>query len=263
VPTHSAVAGFDLAAEAYERGRPEYPPEAVAYLVRELGIGPGCRVVELGAGTGKFTRAIVATGAGVVALEPTRAMRLVLHRQLPGVPVLAGVAERIPLRAGAAEVVVAAQAFHWFASRPTVDEMVRVLSPSGRIGLVWNVRDESLSWTAKLGALINSHETGTPAYKRVQWKSVFQHRSDLTELTHREFRFTQPLDREALLDRVLSVSFIALLPEAERLAIARGVGELLDSEPATRGRHILELPYRTDVYTCHRLPGGPVDATAP
>ncbi len=255
MPTHAAVAGFDLAAEAYERGRPGYPAEAIAYLRETLGLGPGRRIVDLGAGTGKFTRAMAGTGATVVPVDPTRAMRLVLHRLDPGAPVLAAVSERLPLRTGSVDGVVAGQAFHWFASSGTVDEIVRVLRPGGGIGLVWNTRDESLPWTAKLGALINAHETGTPKYKGTGWQRVFEGRPDLTPLEHRAFVHAQRLDVETLVDRVLSVSFIALLSPAEREELAAEVRTLIATDPATRDRPALELPYRTDVYTTRRLPG--------
>src|ERR1700685_2178811 len=111
MPTHSAVAGFDLAAAADGRDRPGSPPEALDYLRAKLALGPWSRVVELGAGTGKFTRALLETGATVLPIEPTRAMRLVLHRMDPTTPVLAAVSERLPLKDSTADAVVAAQAF--------------------------------------------------------------------------------------------------------------------------------------------------------
>lgn len=256
MPTHAAVAGFDLAAEEYERGRPGYPPEAIEHLRSSLDLGPGRRIIDLGAGTGKFTRALATTGATVVPVEPTRAMRQVLHRLDPTAPVLAAVSERLPLKDASADGVVAAQAFHWFASTGTLDEIVRVLRPGGGLGLVWNIRDESLPWTAQLGKLINVHEAGTPKSKHVEWKRLFEGRSDLSPLTHRAFTHSQHLDVDTLVDRVLSVSFIALLPEPERRALARDVRSLIAADPETRDRPLLELPYRTDVYTTHRV-GGP------
>jgi SAM-dependent methyltransferase len=262
-PTHPAVAGFDRVGDAYERGRPSYPTAAIDLMVRELGLGPGSRVIELGAGTGKFTRALGPCGAAIVPIEPSRGMRTVLHRLEPDRPVLAAKAEQLPLRAGTADAVVAAQAFHWFASAETVAEILRVLRPGGGIGLIWNVRDESLPWTAKLGAMINAHEVGTPNYKHVEWQRVFDGHPELTQIRHQRFEFSQPLDPETLVDRVLSVSFIALLPEPERETLATEVRELLATAPATRGRAVVDLPYRTDVYLVHRRPPEAGDHRAP
>jgi SAM-dependent methyltransferase len=249
---HAAVAGFDRDAAAYERGRPGYPPEAIEHLQAEFDIGPGTRIVELGAGTGKFTRALAATGATVIPVEPTRAMRLLLHRLDPTTPVLAGMAEHLPLQAGVADVVVAAQAFHWFATRAAVDEIVRVLRPGGGLGLVWNTRDETVPWRARLGALMNEHRHGIPRYTGGRWKAVFEGRSDLSPIRRRTFPHRQRADVDALVDRVLSVSFNAVRPSEDREELARSVRNLLATDPATRGRRRLELAYRTDVYTARR-----------
>jgi SAM-dependent methyltransferase len=256
MPTHSAVAGFDKAADAYERGRPGYPPEAIEFLVKEFEIGPGTRIVDLGAGTGKFTRAMASTGATVVALEPTRAMRALHHRLDPTTRLMAGNAERLPLRSGSADVVVAAQAFHWFATSGTVNEIARVLRPGGGLGLVWNTRDETVPWTARLGALINARSGGIPRYRSGRWKRVLDGRPEFTPLQHVQYPHAQRADVETLVDRVLSISVIALLPPVERDALAQDVRLLLATDPATRDRAVLDLPYRTDVYVSHRRAAG-------
>ena len=259
MPTHAAVEGFDRAADAYERGRPGYPPDAIGAVVEALGIGPGRRVLELGSGTGKFTRTLLGTGAGLVAVEPTRAMRRVFGQMVPEVPLLAAQAERLPFRDATVDAVVAAQAFHWFATPAAVDEIARVLRPGGGLGLLWNTRDESVAWRARLGALMNdgSSEAPIPRYRSGGWRSVFRGRREFTSLVHRRFPHSQTLDERTLIDRVLSVSFIALRPEAERQALARRVHEILESDPETRGRPTVELTYRTDLYLARRRPPGP------
>src|SRR5262245_56757726 len=111
-----AVLGFDSAATAasYERARPSYPAEAVAHLVGHGGIGPGRRVLDLAAGTGKLTRLLVPTGAEVVAVEPVPAMRDQLTAVLPGVTVHDGTAGALPLPDNSVDAVTVGQAFHWF-----------------------------------------------------------------------------------------------------------------------------------------------------
>ena len=144
-PIHEqASIGFKRAADAYERGRPEYPAAAVEHLVKTLDIARGSRVVELGAGTGKFTRTLVPTGAEILAVEPVDAMRQKLSELLPGVKMVDGAAEAIPLADASADAVVVAQAFHWFDGERALAEIHRVLKAGGGLGLIWNVRDDSL-----------------------------------------------------------------------------------------------------------------------
>ncbi|MGI0071644.1 MAG: class I SAM-dependent methyltransferase [Thermoplasmata archaeon] len=103
---HPAVHGFDRAAGTYERARPDYPVAAVRFLGRALSLGPGRVVVELGSGTGKFTRALASLGVSRVAIEPTAGMRRVFAREVPDVAVLDGTAEAIPLPDPFADAVV-------------------------------------------------------------------------------------------------------------------------------------------------------------
>jgi SAM-dependent methyltransferase len=259
--THRAVRGFDRAAAAYERGRPDYPASAVRHLGRALGIGPHRTVVELGSGTGKFTRALARLGAARVAVEPTGGMRDVFARVVPDVPVLDGTAEAIPLPERFADAVVCAQAFHWFRPRPALREIRRVLRPGGGLGLVWNTRDESVRWSRRLSEIMEVHRGSVPVwrestggrYRRVVLAKAFSDRSvGFSPLRHRAFRHFQEGSPTMFVERTLSVSMIAVLPAAGRRAVAREVRELLATDPETRGRARIRLPYRTDVYWCHR-----------
>ena len=114
----AAAEGFQQGAEAYEASRPSYPPDAVAHILEVTGLGPGRRVLDLAAGTGKLTRLLVPSGADVVAVEPVAAMRETLTRALPDVEALDGTAEAIPLGDASVDAVTVAQAFHWFDAAP-------------------------------------------------------------------------------------------------------------------------------------------------
>src|SRR5690606_31635189 len=116
---------FGAAAEEYERGRPSYPAEAIAWLVPE----DARVVVDVGAGTGKMTRALGAPGREVIAVEPSAGMREQFARVLPEVELLMGAAEAIPLPDATADVLVYAQAWHWVDPERAIPEAARVLRP--------------------------------------------------------------------------------------------------------------------------------------
>jgi SAM-dependent methyltransferase len=248
---HEAAAhGFARAADAYERGRPGYPPAAVEHLCEALEIDPGWAVLDLAAGTGKLTRLLVPTGAELVAVEPVDEMREALVRAVPGVTALAGTAEDLPLAADSVDAVVAGSAFHWFHGDEALAEIHRVLGPGGRLGLLWNVRDESVPWVARLTAIMEPHRGSAPRYQSGAWKEAFRRTAAFSPLRCAEFRHVHRLEPEAVVARVGSVSFVAALPERERAAVLADVRALLAHDPATRGREVVELPYRTDVWWC-------------
>jgi len=145
---------FGGVADAYERGRPTYPDDAVTWL---LGEQPAI-VLELGAGTGKLTRVVARLGHDVHATDPDEAMLAVLEREVPGIRTAVGGAEEIPLPDSSVDAVIAGQAFHWFDLDRALPEIARVLRPGGRVCLLWNLRNEKIPWVRRLGALIGSPE---------------------------------------------------------------------------------------------------------
>jgi ubiquinone/menaquinone biosynthesis C-methylase UbiE len=250
---HHAALAFDRASVEYERGRPTYPAEAVAWLVEALGIGPGRRVLDLAAGTGKLTRLLVPSGAQLVALEPAGGMRRLLEQTLPEVEVLSGTAEAIPLVDGSVDAVTVAQAFHWFDGDAALAEIHRVLGTDGRLGLVWNGRQELTAWQVRLGEIMEPHRGDAPRYLADAWREAFERTRLFSRIEHARFAIAHELDPDGVVARVLSVSFIAALPAEERAWVADEVRTLLAGDPATRGRSTVVLPYRTDVYWCERV----------
>ncbi len=251
-PLHEVVRGFDRAAAAYERGRPEYPPEAIGLLTRVLELGPGRTVLDLGAGTGKLTRALLPTGARLLALEPTAGMRAELTRRLPEVPLVEGTAEAIDRPAESLDAVVCAQAFHWFDVPRATAEVARVLRPGGGLALLWNLRDDSVPWVRELTRLIDARDPGVPRGRSHAWREPFEATGRFTPLEYAELRFVQPMDGPTLADRVLSISFIALLSTTEQEVVAREVEALLHRHPEAVAGDRVDLPYRTEVYWAFR-----------
>jgi SAM-dependent methyltransferase len=243
----TATAGFGSSADAYERGRPGYPDAAVAHLAAELAIGPEVRVLDLAAGTGKLTRLLVEGGAAVVAVEPVAAMRAALERAVPGVAVLDGTAESIPLSDGAVDAVAVAQAFHWFGAEAAIAEIHRVLRPGGRLGLIWNVMGADAEWLAAVRGLVHGFRGAAPAYGPSPWHEAFRATSLFTPLTERTFGFIHELDEDGLVDRIASTSYVAALADGDRARLLDQVRALAADAPRP-----IPVPYRTDVFTCRR-----------
>jgi SAM-dependent methyltransferase len=242
----AAAVGFQRAAEAYRRGRPDYPPEAIGVIVEAAELGPGRRVLDLAAGTGALTRPLVASGALVVAVEPVEAMRSMLARTAPDAHPCAALAEALPFADGSIDAVTVAQAFHWFDAERARDEIHRVLSDRGVLALLWNVRDDRDQLQAALTSLMEPYRLATPSHRGERWRAAFDGDSGFEPLGGSTFRMRQWLDADGLVDRVCSVSFMAALDEDERAEVERRVRSLVD------GRAAIELPYRTDVWITRR-----------
>jgi SAM-dependent methyltransferase len=224
---------FGPAAHIYERGRPPYPADALDWLLPD----GAPRVLDLGAGTGKLTRQIHARGIPVTAVDPSDGMLAELRRVLPGVPAHLGTAEAIPLPDGSVDAVVVAQAWHWMDPERAPHEIARILSPGGRLGLTWNVRDESVDWVRRLGGIIGG-SSDTPAREpRIG--------APFGPAEVREFRWVHRITPAELLDLVASRSHVILRRSDERAAVLAQVRQLLVTHPGLVGRTEIELPYVT------------------
>jgi SAM-dependent methyltransferase len=231
---------FAEVAGAYERGRPGYPDEAVRWLAGEQPRD----VVDLGAGTGKLTRSLAALGHRVTAVEPLDEMRGELEAALPSVRALAGSAEAIPLQDASTDVVTCAQAFHWFDHAVALLEIARVLRPDGRLALIWNSRDDRDPWMARLSEIIgNETVEADVVYSPIDGSGLF------APVETAEFTLEQTLDRETLLDLVLSRSYCAKLLSADREPILDAVGCLYDE---TAGPDGVQLAYVTECFRAGR-----------
>ena len=228
---HSAAAtGFARSVEAYERARPEYPPEAIAWLARELDLRPGRTVVDLAAGSGTLSRPLAALGCEVIAVEPVAEMRAAIG---PTARALDGTAERMPLEDASADAVTVGQAFHWFDGPAALAEIERVLRPDGALALVWNRRPtESSALHAAISEIIAPYRGDAPAHGSGAWREAFAGR-ELSEWRH---EFAQRLDADGLADRVGSTSFVAALDDVERERVLARVRALVGVDGAREAR---------------------------
>jgi SAM-dependent methyltransferase len=245
----SVLHGFGKVAESYERARPDYPAAGVAWLAERLRLEPGRTVVDLAAGTGKLTRLLVPTGATVIAVEPVAGMRAQLEHAVPGVLAVEGRAEHIPLLDASADAFTVAQAFHWFASSEALDEIARVLRPGGRLGLIWNMRDQSNELQRKLSELIEPLRGDEQTHVGEGWRSVLNAHPGFGAVEEASFRHEQVLDADGVAERVRSISFVAMLaPERQEEVLAQarefaGPGEVV-------------LPHETKVFATPLLEQG-------
>ncbi|MGH9063541.1 MAG: class I SAM-dependent methyltransferase [Acidimicrobiales bacterium] len=247
------AANYQHAAGAYQRGRPSYPASALRLLADELDIVPGRRVVDVGAGTGKLTELLVSTGAEVTAVEPVAAMRGELASALPDVDLRDGTAEALPLEDQSVDVVVVAQAFHWFDHVAARQEFGRVLGPKGGLGLVSNDYDLAVPWVAAFAEVYRSRApAGRPQLSDQLWRRAFQDLRGWTPLREARIPNPQRSTRTGLIERALSSSWVAGLDTEEQVEIARDVDAVLDDYADTRARAELDLPYITEIHWCHR-----------
>jgi SAM-dependent methyltransferase len=248
-----AEEGFGRQAETYERVRPSYPTDAVAWLAGNLEIGPGRTVLDLAAGTGKFTRLLVPFGAALVAAEPVEGMWRSFVSAVPGVPIVAAVAEALSIAGESIHAVTVAQAFHWFDAERAFQEFRRVLQPGGRVGLIWNARDRSSGWVNEVWSIMDRVEKRAPWRNHEHWRdSALGERTGFGPLHSATFRQEQPITPEGVVDRIASVSHVAVLSPAEHERVLDDVRAVLTNHPDTRGRAELQIPYRVDAYWCER-----------
>ena len=251
---HIAAEGFSAGAATYVEGRPDYPPEIETWLAHDLGLGTGKTALDLAAGTGKFSPRLLATGATVIAVEPVQAMLDQLTRQYPEIDSRSGSAQRIPLEEASVDAVVCAQAFHWFATREALHEIHRVLKPGGAFGLIWNVRDDSVPWVAALGRIMKPFEGDTPRFHSQKWRGVFP-ADGFSPLREKHFSNPQTGPPEkVIIDRILSVSFMAALPPDQREQVTSQLRQLIAAYPELAGKTQVTFPYETLACVCTKLP---------
>jgi SAM-dependent methyltransferase len=236
---------FARVADEYERGRPGYPREAIEWL---LGSEP-LEVLDLGAGTGKLTEALLEGGHRVIAVEPLEEMRAILAARLPGADALEGTAEDLPLRDASVDAVTVGAAFHWFDERAALAEIERVLRPPGVFGLLGNAFDASLPWVARVREIL-----GPPAIERPgHWPSVDDLGERFAEVEDREFPHEQRIERASLRDLASSRSSLAIMDGDEREGVLTNLDRLWEQEPELVGHAHAILPWRARVRRCRRL----------
>jgi len=248
----AASDGYAAAADAYERGRPSYPLEAVAWLARTMRLHSGTTLLELGAGTGKLTAQLVPLRTRLLAVEPVEAMRARLSVAVPSAVPLGGAAEALPLGDATVDAAVAAQAFHWFDHDAALVELARVLRPGGRLALTWNVRDPTVDWSSRLTEILDRVAGDAPRHATSTWRTAFARTDRFDAVDEASFPNPVTVTPDQLLDRVASISFVGAADREEQDEVLGEVRALLATHPDLAGRERIVFPYRTDVYAWER-----------
>lgn len=237
-------ASFLAVTEDYERTRPRYPVEAIQWLA---GTGPR-RIVDLGCGPGKLTSQLAEQGHDAVGVDPS--LKMLQGLMAKGLRAVCGTAEAIPLRDSVADLITAAQSWHWFDDARALLEMGRVLCPNGLVGLLWNLRDESTGWVRELSGIIGSDDATGAALGESdafagQVRVKLRDSGLFSSIEQRVFPFAQDLTESLLVGLVRSRSYVAILPDEERHEVLSAVAQLCRDHPDLAGRERFTLPYKT------------------
>ena len=246
-----AARAFDAMAEEYERGRPGWPVEAVADVVERF---RARRVLDLAAGTGKLTAVLATVAEEVVAVEPVDGMRRVLASRLPGVRVVAGTAEAIPLADASVDAAFVAEAFHWFDLERATAELARVVRPGGGLAVLWNhAQWGDQAWHEEVSALLEPHHRAVGGSRRanVPWREAVEASGWFGPLADATLEHAQRTDRDGIVALLASFSWIGGLPDGEREATLTAVRRVLERH----GVEAVTLRYRTTIVTTRRVDG--------
>jgi SAM-dependent methyltransferase len=244
-PSDAALAtSFGRETAAYNAGRPEYPLEAVRWL---LGAGPSSDVADVGADTGKLTAALLAAERTVVAIDPDAAMLASLTERLPGVRTALGRGEELPLPDASVDAVTYGQAWHWVDEAAASREAARVLRPGGILGLIWNVRDPEVPWVNELTEIMHA----SPAELMVAGPGP-RLGPELGAPERLDVRWTRRMSHDEVLAMAASRSYLITAPPDERARILDEIRRMLTSHPALAGAAELEMPYVTTAFRAVR-----------
>ncbi|UNK69854.1 class I SAM-dependent methyltransferase [Microbacterium sp. H1-D42] len=242
----SRATSFGAAADDYEAARPEYPFEAVAWMLETLA-HRSRRIADVGAGTGKLTRVLAdAPQAEVVAVDPDAAMLAKLRETVPGVPTFVGSAEALPLPDASLDAVVLGQAWHWVDPASASAEVGRVLRPGGTLGLIWNTRDNRVDWVRRLTEVMSSSvaeemiDAGGPTVA-----------APFDAVQSERWEWLRPMTRAQLHRMAASRSHWITASDETREAVRQGMDALFD-ELGLAGDATIDVPYVTSAFRAQR-----------
>ncbi len=248
---------FGDAAAAYAEHRPDYADAAIRWALEPVASRHPLRLVDLGAGTGKLTAALVRLGVDVTAVEPDQQMLAELRREMPGVRAVPGHAEEIPLPDGSADAILAGQSMHWFDMDRAIPEIARVLTPGGVLAGLWNVDDDRVGWVANLAEISKRRSSVT----LLRWREgvansrreclIAAGSGEFRTAQEREFEHGQARTADSLLATIATHSHLLVMDDADRVALLAQIRDFLRARTETSGREFV-LPMVTVVLRAQR-----------
>jgi ubiquinone/menaquinone biosynthesis C-methylase UbiE len=251
----AAAQGFSSAAELYQNVRPSYPNAMTTWLLQELNLTSQSHVLDLGAGTGKFLPYLQHITEHITAVEPVTQMLAQLQQNFPEVNSIQGKSEALPLAEHSVDAVLCAQSFHWFANLDALNEIYRVLTPQGQLGLVWNQRDCKVPWVKALADHIAPLEKNTPRYHTEKWKKVFENQKlfDIVSLKVLPQQHIGTVE-QVVSKRLLSTSFIAALDTDQQAKLKQQFEQIVYDYTGLQAHEQIRFPYETFAYHFKKLP---------
>lgn len=250
----AAQTGFASAAELYQHARPTYPAEITNWLTDHLQIKPQHRVLDLGAGTGKFLPHLIQVTQQVCAVEPIAEMLEQLKQKYPQVEAVQASSQQLPFPDKYFDAVFCAQSFHWFANAKSLTEIHRVLKPKATLALLWNQRDQQVKWVDALAQLLAQYETDTPRYHQYNWKKVFDELPLFRAIDVSTFAHTHTGSvTQVVSQRLLSTSFIAAMPKTQQQILQQQFEHIVLTHTGKGAQDIIDFPYNTYAYFYEKI----------
>ena len=251
----AAQHGFSSAAALYQQVRPNYPQAIVTWLQQDVQLASDAKVMDLGAGTGKFIDYLSQVSPQILAVEPVSAMLDQLRQQHPQVETLQAQSDALTqLPAQQFDAVLCAQSFHWFATLDSLKSIHHVLKAGAALCLIWNQRDERVDWVKALAALLAQYEADTPRFHNDAWLQVFEQQALFQHVELQRFEHQQQGRVEDVVSkRLLSTSFIAAMPEAQQHALKAQFEQIVLEYTGKGPQDQIVFPYVTYAFHYRKI----------
>lgn len=245
----AAQQGFSSAAELYQQVRPNYPKQIVTWLQQQLNLDAQSAVVDLGSGTGKFLPYLQQVTSHIIAVEPIAEMLAQLQQAYPQISTLHASSDQLSIESESIDAVICAQSFHWFANIDSLNEIYRILKPTGQLGLVWNQRDIQVDWVKALADVLEPLEGNTPRFHSGQWQHAFEQQC-LFEFDQVKTFQQHHIGRveDVVSGRLLSTSFIAAMPIKQQQQLKMQFEQIVADYTGKTAQDEIAFPYLTHAY---------------